>query len=105
MFLGFIQIVVDFPSPVEYKDVYVLTQIFTSWVKHVHSKHSEEHSELHSKDDDAMEINEFNEIESNTTEIQLQNHKDKEKARWILNLRDENKLTQTCTSFMFAVSG
>ena len=73
---------------------------YTSWVKHVHSKHSEVHSELHSEDDDdfvAMEIDEFNEIESNTTEIQLQNHKDKEKARWILNLRDENKLTQTCT--------
>ena len=55
---------------------------------------------MHSEDDDdfvAMEIDEFNEIESNTTEIQLQNHKDKEKARWILNLRDENKLTQTCT--------
>ena len=51
---------------------------YTSWVKHVHSKHSLTSStttELHSEDDDdfvAMEINEFNEIESNTTEIQIQ---------------------------------
>ena len=75
---------------------------YTSWSKHVNNKHSLESStttELHSEinDDVAMEIDEVDETESNTAELQLQNHKDKEKARWILNLRDENKLTQSCT--------
>ena len=44
-----------------------------------------------------MEIDEMDEMESNTTELQSQNCKEREKARWILNLRDENKLTQSCT--------
>lgn len=46
-----------------------------------------------------MEIDEMlmDEMECNTIELQSQKQKDREKARWILNLRDENKLTQSCT--------
>ena len=76
---------------------------YTSWYKHVHKKHNLESSttnETHNEENDdfvAMEIDEVNEAESNITELKSQSQKDKEKARWILSLRDENKLTQSCT--------
>ena len=75
---------------------------YSSWSKHVHNKHNIPSSttmDLQNENQDfvEMEIDEMDEMESNTTELQPQNCKEREKARWILNLRDENKLTQSCT--------
>ena len=77
---------------------------YTSWSKHIHKKHKNfdiTTNETHNEENDdfavAMEIDEVDDTDSNVTELQSQNQKDKEKARWILSLRDENKLTQSCT--------
>lgn len=75
---------------------------YTSWSRHVQKIHNAESSipnELQSEvDDDFAEMDidailtEERDLTS-TTELQSQ----KEKARWISYLRDENKLIQSCT--------
>lgn len=78
---------------------------YTSWYKHVYKSHNIAHStttESQSEVNDdfiEMETDEMltDEMESTMTELQQQKQKDRDKARWILNLRDENKLTQSCT--------
>ena len=54
--------------------------------------------DLQNENQDFVEM-EIDEMESNTTELQSQNCKEREKARWILNLRDENKLNHARKTF------
>ena len=42
------------------------------------------------------------EMESDMTEPQSQQQNNKEIAKWIMKLRDENKLTQSCTENIFS---
>ena len=78
---------------------------YASWSKHVQKKHniaSYTTTELQMENNDdyvEMETDEMviGEMESDMTEPQSQQQNNRETAKWIMKLRDENKLTQSCT--------
>ena len=72
---------------------------YTGWQRHIKNKHKTANSDILNNEGEGFDEIEIDDIylQETTTELDGENEKKKEIAKWILNLRDENKLTQSTT--------
>ena len=74
---------------------------YTGWQKHIKNKHKTANNDIVYNEGENFEELEIDDVyvqgTTTTTELDGENKKKKEIAKWVLNLRDENKLTQSTT--------
>ena len=71
---------------------------YTGWQKHIKNKHKAINNDIIYNEGECFEEMEIDDVYLNDTTPQLdENEKRKQAAKWVLSLRDENKLTQATT--------
>ena len=71
----------------------------TGWQKHIKNKHKTANNDITYNDGAGFEEMEIDDVylQEATTELNGENDKKRKIAKWVLHLRDENKLTQSTT--------
>ena len=72
---------------------------YMGWQKHIKNKHKTANNDITYNDGGGFEEMEIDDVylQETTPELNEENDKKREVAKWVLNLRDENKLTQSTT--------
>lgn len=72
---------------------------YTGWQKHIKNKHKVANDDITYNEDEGFEEMEIDDVylQETTPELEGETEKKKGIAKWVLNLRDENKLTQSTT--------
>ena len=72
---------------------------YTGWQKHIKNKHKTANNDITYNDGAGFEETEIDDVylQEATAELNSENDKKREIAKWVLHLRDENKLTQSTT--------
>ena len=72
---------------------------YTGWQKHIKNKHKTANNDITYNDGAGFEEMEIDDVylQEATTELNGENDKKRKIAKWVLHLRDENKLTQSTT--------